>query len=692
MTPSALAMLGSALARIVWSAAARNIASMTPGNTRRNASREDGLRAAVDCFLPRLVGHRRCVSREPASGRTTRSSTKHQPQDSPGSSERITGWRVAWKCLVACLFFELSQHPTCPHPRHRRRCTQVSPIARHSSHPEVRAATSRTGHMAAVARHRSWLRGHFTRGASPAFGDACCGPTAAVPRLQSTTPMSDDVNRDLAQKYDTVAYAAQANAQSHPTHLATVATLLGLSPPAVASARVLEVGCSDGANLLPMAATLPGARFTGCDISGRRSRPRRRGARELGLRNVTFVQADLATLARRRRAVRLHHRARRVLVGARDRARCAARARQGRLHRGRRDVRELQRVSRVPRAAGGVGDAAPPRRRHRRSARAARRRRGRFAALLAEPSVAQTEVDGLLRQELAKLATQTDSALFHDDLARAERSRVLPPVRGASGAPRPRLPRRSEAVDDDRRGPHAARAAVPVHAWTASRASNTSISRDCGGFASRSCAVPMRRRPSAAPRARAAAHARSRVDVARARRGRGQGVRGRDRARPSARAVRRLLQWLVEEAPRIVPVAGSDAMARAKRAGRRGCARPVRRAARRSMYAGRSTSTRTRHRSPPRRASGLSQVRIVRWQAAASRTSPICGTSRMRIDDPHALALLAAAGRHAHARRARARARVAPARCRKGAGGASASRPISRNSRCTACWPGDAAS
>ena len=39
-------------------------------------------------------------------------STLHQSQYSPGSSERITGWRVDWKCAVACLFFELSQHPT----------------------------------------------------------------------------------------------------------------------------------------------------------------------------------------------------------------------------------------------------------------------------------------------------------------------------------------------------------------------------------------------------------------------------------------------------------------------------------------------------------------------------------------------------------------------------------------------------
>ncbi len=45
------------------------------------------------------------------------------------------GWLVAWKCLVACLFFEESQQPTCPHSRQRRKCTQVSPVFKQSSHP-----------------------------------------------------------------------------------------------------------------------------------------------------------------------------------------------------------------------------------------------------------------------------------------------------------------------------------------------------------------------------------------------------------------------------------------------------------------------------------------------------------------------------------------------------------------------------
>src|SRR5260221_9085083 len=55
----------------------------------------------------------------------------------------MIGWLVAWKCLVACLFFESSQQPTCPHSRQRRKCTQVSPIFKQSSHPLALGVTSR---------------------------------------------------------------------------------------------------------------------------------------------------------------------------------------------------------------------------------------------------------------------------------------------------------------------------------------------------------------------------------------------------------------------------------------------------------------------------------------------------------------------------------------------------------------------
>ena len=72
-----------------------------------------------------------------------------------------------------------------------------------------------------------------------------------------------------------------------------------MTPAPVATARVLEVGCSNGANLLPMAAALPDARFVGCDLSRHAIAEARRGAAELGLANVTLHERDLATLAER---------------------------------------------------------------------------------------------------------------------------------------------------------------------------------------------------------------------------------------------------------------------------------------------------------------------------------------------------------------------------------------------------------
>lgn len=53
--------------------------------------------------------------------------------------------------------------------------------------------------------------------------------------------------------YDEVSYAGYAYSQIHPNHLATLATLSGMSPPPVERCRVLEWGCAGGGNLIPMA-------------------------------------------------------------------------------------------------------------------------------------------------------------------------------------------------------------------------------------------------------------------------------------------------------------------------------------------------------------------------------------------------------------------------------------------------------
>ena len=60
--------------------------------------------------------------------------------------------------------------------------------------------------------------------------------------------------------YDAVNYPSFPLAQTHPDRLSVLATLFGLSPAPVEQCRVLELGCGEGSNIIPMALQLPGSR------------------------------------------------------------------------------------------------------------------------------------------------------------------------------------------------------------------------------------------------------------------------------------------------------------------------------------------------------------------------------------------------------------------------------------------------
>ena len=97
--------------------------------------------------------------------------------------------------------------------------------------------------------------------------------------------------------YDEVPYPGHPFAQTHPDRLASIGRLYGLDCPAPASCRLLELGCGDGGNLLPMACALPGARFVGIDISGDAIAAAQARAQAAGVENVTFEAASLADFA-----------------------------------------------------------------------------------------------------------------------------------------------------------------------------------------------------------------------------------------------------------------------------------------------------------------------------------------------------------------------------------------------------------
>ena len=108
----------------------------------------------------------------------------------------------------------------------------------------------------------------------------------------------DTSNAALVHRYDEISYDAQPHPATHPARLATVATLVGHFAPSLERCSVLEVGCNDGANLTPMAVSMPAARFVGCDISPSAIAAGRQTIGALGLTNITLVEADLAALDR----------------------------------------------------------------------------------------------------------------------------------------------------------------------------------------------------------------------------------------------------------------------------------------------------------------------------------------------------------------------------------------------------------
>lgn len=99
-----------------------------------------------------------------------------------------------------------------------------------------------------------------------------------------------------ATPYDEVEYPGFPYPDTHPDHLATLATLFGMSPAPIETCRVLELGCGDGSNLVPIALERPTSTCVGIDLSSQAIERARACARALDLGNVTFRCGDIARL------------------------------------------------------------------------------------------------------------------------------------------------------------------------------------------------------------------------------------------------------------------------------------------------------------------------------------------------------------------------------------------------------------
>lgn len=103
---------------------------------------------------------------------------------------------------------------------------------------------------------------------------------------------------NAAAAYDELPYPSLPRAATQPDRLAVIARLLGLAPARPSTARVLEIGCSDGGNLLATALAHPAAEVVGIDISPGQIEAGRAAARALGVENLRLEVMDLRDAAR----------------------------------------------------------------------------------------------------------------------------------------------------------------------------------------------------------------------------------------------------------------------------------------------------------------------------------------------------------------------------------------------------------
>lgn len=106
----------------------------------------------------------------------------------------------------------------------------------------------------------------------------------------------NEMQLKIGSSYDQLPYRSAAFAQTAPEHLHAVASLFAVQAPDPGNARVLELGCAAGGNLLPFAAANPRSRAIGVDLSSVQIQHGRELAAHLKLDNLELRCMSIADI------------------------------------------------------------------------------------------------------------------------------------------------------------------------------------------------------------------------------------------------------------------------------------------------------------------------------------------------------------------------------------------------------------
>lgn len=96
--------------------------------------------------------------------------------------------------------------------------------------------------------------------------------------------------------YDDVPYGSYPVSASHPDRLYSMAKLFGMEPVPPENARILEIGCAGGGNLLPLASTFPNAECVGIELSQVQCSYAAEAIKFIDFKNVSIRQGSVTDI------------------------------------------------------------------------------------------------------------------------------------------------------------------------------------------------------------------------------------------------------------------------------------------------------------------------------------------------------------------------------------------------------------
>lgn len=116
---------------------------------------------------------------------------------------------------------------------------------------------------------------------------------ASTANLDDATQL---LNQEITETYDRQVYTSNAFPFSSPGHLRAAAHLYGLESVPLKNARVLELGCAGGGNLLPFALAYPQAHVVGVDLSPVQVKQGQEVVQALGVQNLHLHAMSLTDI------------------------------------------------------------------------------------------------------------------------------------------------------------------------------------------------------------------------------------------------------------------------------------------------------------------------------------------------------------------------------------------------------------